>query len=220
LQNLVGVEIFPRTSFAVLSAQNLPKGVILDAGFKTDIRMQKDSRRWQLRERTATAHQELDALVGEFDSDASYRRYLTGTAAFRLGVEPWLASAVLPANDTYHPSEIGPELREDLAELGLSVPAPVPLAVDRSPSATLGVLYVLEGSALGAQLLVKRAAALGFDGMHGARHLVRQTHSLQGWRGYLKLLDEAEPFDMDACIAAATATFDTALKAFEAKAYA
>ena len=183
-----------------------------------DERMQKDDRRWTLRTRTAEAHRALDGLIGELDSDASYRRYLVGMTAFRLAVEPSLAGAPLPA--TYRPPAIAADTLADLADLALPVPPPVPFKSSLSFDDALGVLYVLEGSVLGAQLLIKQAATLGFDGNHGARHLARQTTSLEGWRSYLKLLDEAEPFDMDVCVAAAIDTFDAALDAFEAKTYA
>lgn len=180
--------------------------------------MQKDGRRWTLRTHTAKAHHALDGLIGDLDSDASYRRYLVGMTAFRLAVEPSLAGASLPA--TYRPLTIACDALADLADLALPVPPPLAFKANLSSDAALGVLYVLEGSSLGAQLLVKRAATLGFDGNYGARHLARQTASLEGWRNYLKLLDEAKPFDMDVCAAAAIATFDTALDAFEAKTYA
>ena len=183
--------------------------------------MQKNSRRFSLRDRTSEAHEALDALVGEFDSDASYQRYLSGTAAFRLAVEPALTRMTLPENSGYHPSLLSPEIHADLADLGLTVPSPVDFRHgDFSTDAALGALYVLEGSALGAQLLVKRAAALGYDASHGARHLARQTQSLDAWRGFLQVLDEAEPFDLDACTSAACATFDAARAAFGEKAYA
>ena len=175
--------------------------------------MQKDSRRFALRERTAKAHEALDSLIGAFDSDRAYHRYLTGMAAFRLAVEPTLVPQS-STPDGYRPTMIGAEIRADLSSLGLDVPEPVAFSAGPTADAALGMLYVLEGSALGAQLLVRRAAALGFDADRGAGHLVRQTASLGGWRDYLARLDQAEPFDLEECADAALATFDAANAAF------
>lgn len=195
-------------------AQTFPSGVDGIGNRKdSDERMQNNDRRWTLRARTAEAHHALDVLIGEFDTDASYRRYLMGMAAFRMAVEPSLSGVSFPAG--YQPTAVAAETLADLADLGLPAPPPARFQPGLSFDAALGVLYVLEGSVLGAQLLVKRAAALGFDANCGARHLARQVASLDGWRDYLKLLDAAEPLDMEACAAAALATFDAALDAFE-----
>lgn len=178
--------------------------------------MQKDSRRWQLRERTTQAHQALDSLIGAFDSEAAYRAYLSGMAAFRLGVEPLLAPDRLPpALAGYEPSLIGAELLLDLDDLGLQRPAPAAMpGIGESGDDMFGVLYVLEGSALGARLLVQSAGKLGFDGSHGARHLVRQSAELDNWRDYLKRLDEADGLDIERAADAAARTFAAAQAAF------
>lgn len=178
--------------------------------------MQKDNRRWQLRERTTQAHEALDSLIGTFDSDGSYRAYLSGMAAFRLGVEPLLAADRLPpALAGYQPSLIGDELLRDLDDLGLERPEPAPMpGIGDCGDSLFGVLYVLEGSALGARLLVKSAEKLGFDGSRGARHLVRQSAELDTWRDYLKRLDEAEGLDIERAADAASRTFDAARGAF------
>ncbi len=183
--------------------------------------MHKPSRRIELRERTAKSHQELDALVGAFDSDASYHRYLIGTAAFRPAIEQVLAQSCFPeALGGYRLSPVGREVMADMEDLGLSAPPLVAVEECRSADAALGLLYVLEGSALGARLLVKRAAALGFDQNRGARHLARQASSLDSWRNYLEALERADPFVMDDCAAAALAAFDAARLAFGAPEHA
>ena len=45
--------------------------------------MAMSTRRHLLRTRTASAHEALDAAVGDLDSLARYRRYLAGLGAFR-----------------------------------------------------------------------------------------------------------------------------------------
>ncbi len=176
--------------------------------------MVTNSRRWLLRERTATAHKSLDATVGALGSDTDYRRYLVGTAAFRFAIEPRLSDMSLAAGSTTRVTMIGDDIRKDLDDLGLAAPDPAPFDVPLSRDAALGVLYVVEGSALGAKLLRKNAAGLGFSADFGARHLARQTGSPDNWRAYLSLLDDAQPFDEETCVAAALSTFDAASRAY------
>lgn len=78
----------------------------------------------------------------------------------------------------------------------------------------LGVAYVLEGSALGAQLLARRAAKLGFDAEHGARHLARQTNDMDRWKRFLGELDAVAAEDQEQVIAGAASAFDFALTAY------
>jgi heme oxygenase len=78
----------------------------------------------------------------------------------------------------------------------------------------LGVAYVLEGSALGARLLARRAAALGFDADHGARHLARQTSDMDRWKRFLGELDAIPAEDREQVIAGAASAFDFALAAY------
>ena len=81
--------------------------------------------------------------------------------------------------------------------------------------ALLGTLYVLEGSTLGARLLVRRAAALGLDETNGAEHLKKQSSDLGNWNAFAALLDSAEDVDDEMMARAAMATFAHALNAFE-----
>ncbi len=181
----------------------------------------KNDRRWQLRELTSAAHDRLDRAIGPFDSRAAYERYLTGVAAFRLPVEEFIASQTLPpAFSDYEPTLIADDIVADLAALGLAIPAPVRLDVAPSTETLIGVLYVTEGSSLGAQLLVKRAAALGLDGTGGAQHLLSQSSSLAGWKRYLSMLDNFQPLDIARAAAASISTFNAAERAFETEAHA
>ena len=114
----------------------------------------------------------------------------------------------------WRPTGLTAALRDDLRDLDLPPVTGSGLAIaDRS--AALGVGYVLEGSAFGARILAQRAASLGFDASHGARHLDRQSASLDNWRAFLAELESCEPFDMDAAAEAANATFREAQAAFD-----
>jgi heme oxygenase len=74
----------------------------------------------------------------------------------------------------------------------------------------LGVLYVLEGSGLGARIILGRVAHLGLGPEFGARHLHAQAGAPGAWREFTSLLDNAVLTDEEeqACFAAAEATFE------------
>jgi heme oxygenase (biliverdin-IX-beta and delta-forming) len=126
--------------------------------------MELPPRRTALKEATAEAHAALDAMVGHFQTLDDYKLYLTGIASFRLPVEAWLSQTRLPADlDGYAPHMVQPELEADLADL--QAPEPKNQQAFRPPEGegVVGLLYVLEGSSLGARLLAKRAEALGLS---------------------------------------------------------
>ncbi|WP_280517633.1 biliverdin-producing heme oxygenase [Falsirhodobacter halotolerans] len=162
-------------------------------------------RRWSLRQATAPFHDALDTAMGTFDTRADYLAYLAGLHAFRAAIEP----ALRPL-DGWHPTRLLLELTADMTDCGLA-PRPIPAPPSLAGDAAWGVTYVLEGSALGAQLLRRRAAALGFDDTFGARHLAQP---LDSWRAFLDRLDQASPYDADAATAGAVAAFATAHTAF------
>ncbi|MDW5316459.1 biliverdin-producing heme oxygenase [Rhizobium sp. PL01] len=174
------------------------------------------SRRAQLRENTSQAHASLDRMVGSFESLDSYKNYLRGIWAFREAVERKLVSTVWPEQcDRWDAEMFSNLIADDLRDLDvtpqLSVDAPV---LDQSPEALLGVLYVLEGSVLGARVLYKRAQKLGFDGDFGARHLAVQSRRSDRWPDFLALLESADSIDMERVANASRATFKTAEQAF------
>jgi heme oxygenase len=170
------------------------------------------TRRFELREQTAAAHAELDRLVGGFDTIGDYSRYLTGIHAFRAAVEPCFEEN--PAI-CWRPEPLRHLIEADMADLGIGRTPAIGVALQpRSISEALGIAYVLEGSRLGAKLLFRRAILLGFGAEHGARHLSVQSQGADCWKNYIAALEAAEPFDPDAAVAAASATFGLALDAF------
>lgn len=174
------------------------------------------SRRAQLRETTSQAHASLDRMVGSFDSFATYRTYLRGISAFRETVEGRLASTVWPEQcDSWRAEMFSGLIADDLRDLGVmpqpSVDAP---DLEQSPEALLGMLYVLEGSALGARVLYQRARRLGFSADFGARHLAAQSRRSDRWPAFLALLENAGAIDMERVANASRATFKTAEQAF------
>ena len=182
--------------------------------------IQKGSR-FALRELTRDDHERLDSLVGEFTDESAYVRYLQGMAAFRGSVERRLAEIEYPQGfGSWRPGLIAAELKQDLQDLGQDtqgIAAPFDLPVDGD--GLLGVLYVLEGSSLGARLLVRRAAELGFSAGHGARHLAAQTSRPESWASFVTLLDDIAPSGVEKAARAARLTFAAAIDAFSGIGY-
>ncbi|CAK7258187.1 MULTISPECIES: biliverdin-producing heme oxygenase [unclassified Shinella] len=180
--------------------------------------MDGSERRFDLRKRTRTAHERLDAAVGGFCTIDEYRHYLMGLACFRAAMDGALQRVVWPAGWSWRPTALARSLDKDAIDLGL--PAAGEASHDialADQSALLGALYVLEGSTLGARVLCRRAAALGLDEAFGARHLAVLSKDLTQWHAFLLLLDEAGDFDIDQAAASANAVFALALQCFESE---
>lgn len=172
-------------------------------------------RRWALREQTTTLHDAVDDAVGSFSTLCEYGRYLRHMTAFRLPVERSLRDAAWPdAFADWRPTVIAGSIEQDLADLGLDMPPLEALEGPRDTDELMGVSYVLQGSSLGAQVLLKRAEALGLSSDFGARHLAAQANGAARWRHYLDLLESAEGLDMDRVVQASSATFQQAKSAF------
>lgn len=175
--------------------------------------LQKLDLRAGLRHGTAHIHERLDAAVGEFTDRASYGRYLQSTYRFRAALEP-----ALMAGAPWPVQSLLADLRRDLADLELPMPAATPPAPRfEGTAAQIGALYVLEGSGLGARLLLRRAEAIGFDEDFGARHLAHQTGDKSRWRRFIALLEAAEDIDPARALAGAHAAFEIALSLYAEK---
>ena len=163
-----------------------------------------------LRHSTQNEHDRLDALIGNFSDLASYRSFLVGSYRFRKSLE-----ATTAAIDFWQAELLLDELAQDLEELGAdSVRAPTAAVFANTPAEQLGLLYVLEGSALGGRLLVRRAEALGLSATHGARHLAMQVRDPGRWRRFLDLLESQEDIDLAMAVRGAQTCFSAALANF------
>jgi heme oxygenase len=95
---------------------------------------------------------------------------------------------------------------QDMSDLGLGAsPAELNLQSRLTRAELLGLLYVLEGSSLGARILVRMVSALGLSEDLGARHLYAQSSSGGAWSSFLNVLD-ASP--QPPCHRTANAVFD------------
>lgn len=142
----------------------------------------------------------------------AYRDFVRKSLVFREGAERALAPI-----DGWSVEPLAQYMRADLADLGDQPDESRLLELEEhdAPSA-LGVAYVLEGSALGARLLARRAAELGLGAAHGARHLAAQTGDPGRWKAFLAKLDAIAEADHDRALAGAVSTFDFALSIYAA----
>lgn len=188
--------------------------------------MRSQNRRARLRSATTKAHARLDGLVesaGFFDNHDAYVRYLDATWRLRAPIEAalvrWGAESLYPL---WPRRCIASELRADFEDVSAIARLPTDRLADAQPvcgaAQALGVLYVLEGSALGASILVGRAGALGFNATFGARHLAAQTGIPRAWPEFLSVL-EATSLDTvqeTACVRAAVDVFELFENAYQA----
>ncbi|MBV1836606.1 biliverdin-producing heme oxygenase [Acetobacter estunensis] len=164
--------------------------------------------RGRLRSATRPLHNELDALIEPLTTPEAYRRYVRGIAGFRLSGEEALRSACWPeALNDWRPTFLKPELLADLADLELEAAPVGDVLVLDCPEKTVGLAYVLEGSALGARVLIQQAQALGFDQNFGARHLVRQVSRPTHWSGFVERLEKMDYLAPDKVMSAACTAF-------------
>lgn len=178
-----------------------------------------DNRRLLLRRATADAHQTVENAAGDTATQAGYRRYLAGLYAFRTPIETALQGFAWPAwLGGWRPILISPSIADDLTDIDgrpgdIDPEAATPVSNDTSE--LLGTLYVIEGSSLGARIILRHARDLGFHETHGARHLSAQTGSTQNWKDFIALLDHAPDFDLKRAARAANQTFLGAADAFQ-----
>jgi heme oxygenase len=179
---------------------------------RQDGSLQKDNIRSALRSHTANQHRKLDDAVGAFDTIEGYARFVRQSHSFRTATE----EAIPPSVD-WSVLPLAGLLANDLDDLGQRPDAQIPFPdAPADPAYWLGVAYVLEGSALGARLLVRRAAALGFSDTRGARHLAEQAETGSRWRDFQARLDAAPAATHGAMLAGAAAAFDFALTIYAA----
>jgi heme oxygenase len=173
-----------------------------------------------LREMTASAHAQIDDLVGVFQDLDGYRNYLTGQLAFREPVEAKIAQADFPVLfGDWRPECKAGLIRADMADLDMHAPDAFAVSSDftaqlNEPSSLLGTLYVLQGAALGAKVLYRRAAVLGLSEEFGARHLAAQAGDTLSWKRFLAILESCDSINRDAAMRASLDTFEMARRAF------
>lgn len=157
------------------------------------------SRARRLAEATRPMHSELDGLImtGQpFASRENYARFLRMQYRLHRAADPLFHH---PGYATFlpdlHERRRLPAVMDDLIALGVERPeretSPFASSIDNATG--LGWLYVVEGSNLGAAILLKLAAKLELGPTFGASHLATPEDGRAGhWRGFVAALDAAE----------------------------
>jgi heme oxygenase len=163
-----------------------------------------------LRAATASIHAQLDRRVALLDLGhaAGYRCFLEGTAAALLPLEAALAaSGVVDLFPDWPARSRRGAILEDLARLDGTAQPPTrtdPLTRD----GVLGTLYVLEGSRLGARVLVRRVERSADPAVAAATAYLRHGAGRPLWPSYLATLErEAAAADTGAVVDAARRAF-------------
>ncbi|GHC86854.1 biliverdin-producing heme oxygenase [Novosphingobium pokkalii] len=152
------------------------------------------SRTGRLREATRDVHAALDAALMEresFASRAGYAQFLAMQRGFHQTVAPLYADpalqALLPGLATRARLAL---VEQDMADLGLPLPAAAAPQPVSGEAAALGWLYVAEGSSLGAAVLRKLVSRIGLSDTFGARHLAPAAAGPAAhWRDFTTALD-------------------------------
>lgn len=178
------------------------------------------SLRERLRAATAARHAALDerlTALGFFSSPAGYLQFLRRSWHFQRGLECALDAAQAAEVVTDWPRRHRAQLIEhDLAALGSAPPHTVLSFrgdLRGGPAAILGAAYVLEGSTLGGQFLLKQVARLGWDARRGASFLAGHGEGhARTWNAFLACLarHDRPGFAFDEAARAAGDAFDFA----------
>lgn len=180
-----------------------------------------------LRQATAERHDAIEALLRldeAMDLDR-YRHVIAGFESFLTAWEPRVRATLSTPLQTWFDGRSRLAFaRQDLAALGLPrQPAGADsLAALHLPdeAAAFGSLYVLEGSALGGQVIVRRVSAtLGLDGAHGAAYFAGWGADTGGmWRAFRERLETHLDTEARRASAsrAAVQTFDALIAHFAA----
>jgi heme oxygenase len=174
----------------------------------------------ELKAGTEDLHQRIETVVPLMDPQltvAEYMDYLERLWPFYrrieacLGVVPGLRSAVRDLDERWKTGLLAMDLRGGSARPDASRTGDASIPHPRNVPEALGCLYVLEGSTLGAQILI-RAIHNGLgDKVAGRTHFLECYGAQVGekWRRLCAALNAelAEPNDLKVAVAAARSTF-------------
>jgi heme oxygenase (biliverdin-IX-beta and delta-forming) len=155
-----------------------------------------EDQRFALKRATDAAHARVEGIIEAaemFRSLDGYRRYLQGSYAARSRLEHRLdAAGAEKLWPDWPRRRIAHLIAADIDDLGGIALAPLEsLKSDLTAAELLGLLYVLEGSSLGARVLVTMTDSLGLTASFGARHLHEQAGDRSAWRSFITLLNTA-----------------------------
>lgn len=165
----------------------------------------------RLRTSTSALHARLDRSMEQHlrSGDEGYGQYLLASAAALLPLERELeAAGVAQVMPDWPDRARSSALIADLEALGLAVPEPRPVADQallRDEAYQFGTLYVLEGSRLGARMILR-----GLSGFSGPTSYLSHGHGKPLWQTFLARLEASGPAQAnpEIVIAGATAAFE------------
>lgn len=157
------------------------------------------SRRSALKQATDHLHRDLDGIASSYElrNVEHYASFLEASAGPLIALEHMLdaagAAELFPDWSERRRTEL---LLDDLRRLGRRITPPVLRRAAPSRSQMLGILYVLEGSRLGARWLYARVCSSTDRGLCDARSYLA-AHNPSLWRSFLEIL-ESSPHAADA----------------------
>jgi heme oxygenase len=161
----------------------------------------KLNRRNSLRGATDHLHRDLDRIAAGFNlgDAAHYRRFLQANAATLIAIEQLLENAgVAQLLSDWPERSRRSAILADLHSLQSDVQ---PLALRRTapaPAEVFGILYVLEGSRLGARVQLDQVMASADENVRNASTYLRHGQPGEGsgmWRSFLEQLESHEAAD-------------------------
>lgn len=164
--------------------------------------------RERLKDATEAAHRDLDAQLTSFDltSLSGYRRFLQASAGALLPLERALVEAGVERMFADWPERRrSAALAADLDRLGIDVQIEVPVR-RLTRGGVFGVMYVLEGSRLGAKFLLKTVADAADPRIGEATAYLNHGAGRRLWQSFLAKLEAEDACD-DEAIEAAGAAF-------------
>jgi heme oxygenase len=168
----------------------------------------------QLRSTTSSAHAAIERKLGLMQPITlpRYVALLQGFDAFLAAWEPMVESRLAPPlRPWFRAGTRGAAARRDLVALDAPARGAVHLALSLPDlPAVLGSLYVVEGSALGAQVIAPVLhAGLGLHEGNGAAYFTaHKDATARRWREFRELLEAEAATDPGSACRAAIATFE------------
>ena len=152
-----------------------------------------DELRQFLRTQTRAAHERTETAFAPFDlkTRGGYVAFLLAQARAILPMEAALDAFGRATFSDWALRCRAPDLAADLATLGVAPPAGLEPPELDGEAERFGAVYVLEGSHMGAKMLLKRLVTKGDPSCHGATRFLRHGQGLALWQGFLAELAKA-----------------------------
>jgi heme oxygenase len=173
----------------------------------------------ELKTRTRALHAALDAslpLVDPSLTRAQYSAFLVRMLAWLRPTERLVAERLSVARWPLEPRPRAPHLETDLASLGLASPNDAPAAMVPAlhcEAHAIGSVYVLEGSALGGQVISRHlTSTLGITATSGGRYFTGDgALTARRWRDVCTALEHYGSSDVATVSEGANRTFSSLL---------